>query len=186
MNTRELNETTISSEQVFDGRLLNVNRDKVQLSDGDTTTREWIKHPGASAVVPLFEDGTTLLVKQFRYAPRQVFLEVPAGKIDIEGESPEEVAIRELEEETGWVAQKLTALGGYYPAVGYSDEIIYLFIAEELTPGEVKFVDGEFIETIRLPLDEALEMIRGGEIRDMKTISALYVAAAHRSNGKPV
>jgi ADP-ribose pyrophosphatase len=96
------------------------------------------------------------------------------------------VAIRELEEETGWIARKVIGLGGYYPAVGYSDEVIYVFIAEDLTPGEVKFVDGEFIETIRLPLEEALDMVRRGEIRDMKTIAALYVAAVHRSNGKPV
>jgi len=97
-----LNETQLSSEQLVDGVLLEAFRDEVRLPDGDTSVREWIDHPGASAIVPVFEDGHTLLVRQFRYPPRRTFLEVPAGKLDKPGEDPEDVAARELEEETGW------------------------------------------------------------------------------------
>ena len=105
----DLTETPLRSEPVYDGALLKAYRDKVELPDGKTSVREWIDHPGASAIVPIFEDGQTLLVRQFRYPPRRTFLEVPAGKLDTDEEPPEDVARRELEEETGWrIATPLT------------------------------------------------------------------------------
>jgi ADP-ribose pyrophosphatase len=153
-----------------------VNRDVVEVADGSAHVREWIAHPGAAAVVPLFEDGTTVLVRQYRYAPRKEFLEVPAGKLDVEGESPDALARRELEEETGWTADRLTPLGETYPGIGYSDEVIHLFLAEGLREGEAEHAPGEAVEPVRLRLAEAVRMARDGEIADAKSTVALLRA----------
>ncbi len=177
----DLQETTIESVHVFDGKLLQVYRDRVRLSDASESVREWIRHLGASAVVPLFEDGTTILVRQWRYASRAAFLEVPAGKFDAEGESPQSVALRELEEETGWRAGRLHHLQSLYPAIGYSDEIIHFFLAEQLTPGIAVSDADERLDVIRLPFEEALAKTERGELGDMKTAIALRLAADHLS-----
>lgn len=174
-----LKEETLRSEQVFDGKLLKVFRDEARVPDGNTSVREWINHPGASAVVPVFEDGSTLLVRQFRYPPKRLFLEVPAGKLDKEGEDPVEVAARELAEETGWRAERFSHLGSLYPCIGYSNEIIHFYVAEGLTEGETNLSDGEFVEVERLPLQEAIAMAKRGELLDMKTVVALLMAANH-------
>ncbi|MFQ5572419.1 MAG: NUDIX domain-containing protein [Rhodothermales bacterium] len=174
-----LTETTLRSEQLVDGRLLNVYRDTVRLADGTETVREWISHPGAAAVVPLFEDGSTLMVRQFRYAPRRTMLEVPAGKIDREGEEPKEVAARELEEETGWRALRLTLLGSLYPCIGYSNEVIHYYLAEELSRSRQALDPGECIEVVSMPFDEAVAMARRGDLSDMKTVTALLMADAY-------
>lgn len=174
-----MQEEQISSEQILDGKLLKVFRDEVRLPDGGTSVREWVKHPGASAVVPLFEDGSTLLVRQFRYPPRRTFLEVPAGKLDREDEDPAEVAARELEEETGWKATRFTPLGSFYPTIGYSDEVIHYFLAEGLTRGTFEPEEGETLEPLTVAFDEALAMVQRGEIRDMKSYTALSLAARH-------
>lgn len=174
----DLTETRKDREQLVDGVLLKAYRDTVELPDGEESVREWIEHPGASAVVPLFEDGTTILLRQFRYAPGRVFIEVPAGKIDKEGEDPAEVAARELAEEAGYSAAKLTPLGETYPCIGYSDEVIYLFLAEDLSPAESGTEDDEFVEPFRLPFDEAVAMARSGEILDSKSAIALLRAGA--------
>lgn len=176
---KELTEVTIQSEQLLDGKLLKVFRDRVELPDGNETIREWIDHPGAAAVVPLFEDGTTLLVRQFRYPSHRTFLEVPAGKIDVPGENPQEVAARELEEETGWRAYRFISLGSLYPCIGYSNEVIHLFIAEHLEKGERALADGEFMEVVPLGFARALELVRSGDIVDMKTVVALMFAHEH-------
>lgn len=173
----DLTESSIDREQLVDGVLLTAYRDTVRLPDGGTSVREWIDHPGASAVVPLFEDGSTVLVRQFRFPVRRTFLEVPAGKFDEEGESPEEVARRELEEETGWKAERFTLLGDGYPCIGYSNERIYFFLAEGLSPGVAKTDDEEFLEVVRMPLSEAVERARSGEMGDFKTVTALVYAA---------
>lgn len=174
----ELTEERLDSEQLVDGKLLKVYRDRVRAQGGESI-REWIDHPGASAVVPYFEDGTTILVRQFRYPPRRVFLEVPAGKLDKKGEHPEEVARRELEEETGWVPGKLAHLGSFYPGIGYSNEIIHFYFAEALTEGVQNFCEGEYMELERLPFADAVSLVHRGEILDMKTIVALLLADAH-------
>lgn len=175
---KDLNEERLESEQLVDGKLLKVYRDRVRTRAGESV-REWIDHPGASAVVPYFEDGSTILVQQFRYPPRRMFLEVPAGKLDIKGESPEEVACRELEEETGQTCRKLVHLGSFYPCIGYSNEIIHLYLAENLAEGTQRLSDGEFLELHRLPFAEAVAMARRGEIHDMKSALALFYAEAH-------
>ncbi|GIV59931.1 NUDIX hydrolase [Rhodocaloribacter litoris] len=175
----DLQEKPLSSTPVYDGVLLKVRRDEVRLPDGGTSVREWIDHPGAAAVVPLFPDGTTLLVRQFRYPPRRTFLEVPAGKLDVAGEDPATVARRELEEETGYRAGRLTALGALYPCIGYSNEVIHFFLAEDLTAGERDLSDGEFLEPVPVLLAEAVAQARRGELHDMKTVAALLLAEAH-------
>lgn len=175
----DLAETSLSSEQLMDGRLLKVFRDEVRLPDGDQSMREWIDHPGASAVVPIFEDGRTLLIRQFRFPPRRTFLEVPAGKFDTPEEEAVDVAARELEEETGWRADRFESLGMAYPCIGYSNEQIHVFAAHGLTQTEQDLSEGEFIEVVPMPLDEAVERARGGDIKDMKSITALVYAAAH-------
>jgi len=175
----DLIETTLRSEQILDGKLLKVFRDEVRVPDGSASIREWIDHPGAAAVVPLFEDGTTLLVRQYRYASRHTFLEVPAGKIDYPGEDPEAVAARELEEETGWRAARLTALGALSPCIGYSNEVIHFYLGRRLTRTEQALAEGEFLEVLTMDFAEAVAMARRGAIKDMKTVAALCLAEAH-------
>ncbi|WP_233992901.1 NUDIX domain-containing protein [Salinibacter altiplanensis] len=175
----DLTEAQLSTEQLVDGVLLKAFRDEVRLPDERTSVREWIDHPGASAIVPVFEDGQTLLVRQFRYPPRRPFLEVPAGKMDAPGEAPEDVAARELEEETGWCAQRFEHVGTAYPCIGYSNERIHVFTAHGLERGTQALADGEFVEVVAVDFEEALARARGGDLQDMKMVTALVYAAAH-------
>ena len=175
----DLTETQLSSERLVDGVLLKAFRDEVRLPDGESSVREWIDHPGASAIVPIFEDGRTLLVRQFRYPPRRTFLEVPAGKLDVPGEPPEKVAARELEEETGWRAGRFEHVGAAYPCIGYSNERIHVFTAHDLERGTQALADGEFVEAVAMDFEEALARARRGDLKDMKTVTALVYAAAH-------
>jgi len=168
----DLTEDPLSSEQLVDGVLLQAFRDEVRLPDGGSSVREWIDHPGASAIVPVFEDGRTLLVRQFRYPPHRTFLEVPAGKLDVSGESPDAVAARELEEETGWRADRFERLGAAYPCIGYSNELIHVFAAFDLTRSKQDLAAGEFIEIVPMDLSEAISKARSGELKDMKTITS--------------
>lgn len=173
---RKLGEQKISSEHVFDGKLLQVYFDEVTLPDGNESTREWIKHPGASAVVPVFPDGTIMLLRQFRYPARKVFLEVPAGKLD-PGESPESTAKRELLEESGLNCDNLIRTGSFYPAIGYADEIIYSFVAWGLDMQKSALDEDEFLLNYRVSFSDALDLVSNGEIQDAKTICTLYNAA---------
>lgn len=168
----ELFETEYSSKKVFSGKLLHVFSDEVKLPDNSHSTREWIKHPGACAVVPVFRDGSIMLLNQFRYPARKVFVEVPAGKID-PGEDPAVTAERELLEESGVRCQNLIKVGHFYPAIGYADEIIYSYVAWDLTVEKQNVDDDEFLQPNRLPYKKALKMIETGEITDAKTISTL-------------
>ncbi len=174
-----LTEETIQSEQVYDGDLLKVFRDDVRLPDGGSSHREWVNHPGAAAVVPLFDDGTTILVRQFRYPPRRSFLELPAGKFDENGEAAESVAGRELEEETGWKAETLVHLGESFPCIGYSNEVIHFFLATDLTEGRQELGTAEFLDVVRMPLEEAFRMMDNGELYDMKTTTGLQMVRRH-------
>jgi ADP-ribose pyrophosphatase len=176
---KDLTETELSSEQVFDGTLLKVYRDAVRLPDGSPATREYIKHPGAVAIVPLFEDGRVLLERQFRYPHHREFIEVPAGKLD-PGEPHLETAKRELLEETGYVAGQWTRVGVIHTAIAYTDEAIELFLARKLEARERKLDAGEFLETFAVPFAEAVEMIRDGRITDAKTVSALLLVERWR------
>ncbi len=168
----ELQETTISSEHVFDGTLLQVYVDDVKLPDGSHSTRDWIKHPGASAVVPVFQDGSIMLLKQYRYPPRKLFLEVPAGKIDA-GETPKTTALRELEEESGLSCKNMEKVGSLFPAIGYADEEIFVYVGWGLSQSDKQTDDDEFLINHKLHFSDALKMIESGEIKDGKTICAL-------------
>ena len=170
---KDLTERRISSEQVFDGALLKVYRDAVRLPDGSSGGREYIRHPGAVAIVPLFDDGTVLLERQFRYPHRRAFIEVPAGKLDA-GEPPLDTAKRELLEETGYAAGEWTRLGTMHTAIAYTDEAIALFLCKKLNRvGEPKLDPGEFVETLIVPFEEALAMVRDGRITDSKSVCSL-------------
>lgn len=168
----KLLEKTLSSEMVFDGALLKVFKDTAQLPNETGSVREWIKHPGACAVVPLFENGDVMLVKQFRYPSSQIFLELPAGKID-EGEPQEITAVRELQEEVGLTCDNLYYLGHQYPCIGYSDEIIHYYVASSLHKVLSNTDHDEFVELYRLPFDEAVEWVHQGIINDGKTVIGL-------------
>ena len=174
----------VSGNRVYRGRVIDVDLDRVRFPDGSIGELEMIRHPGASAVVPLHEpEGASqpivTLLRQYRYAANGVVWEVPAGKLD-PGESPESCARRELEEETGLRAGRLEALGSIFTTPGFTDEVIHLFVGRELSPGEPRHGANEFIELREVPLDRALEMIERGEIRDAKTICALCLAARWR------
>lgn len=157
---------------MFDGRLLKVHRDTVRLPDGAEATREYIRHPGAVAVVALLDDGRVLLERQFRYPNRREFIEIPAGKLE-PGEPHLDTAKRELLEETGYVAAEWTRLGLIHTAIGYTDETIELFLARNLTEKAARLDAGEFLETMLIPFDEALAMVRDGRITDAKTVVGL-------------
>ncbi|MFC1483686.1 NUDIX domain-containing protein [Candidatus Neomarinimicrobiota bacterium] len=175
MPPEDLREKTISSTPVFRGKLLDVYQDEVCLPDGRTSIREYIRHPGAAVIVPFLEQDRIILLRQFRYALDQVLVELPAGKLD-PGEIPETNAKRELAEETGYTSSNLTRLGIIHPCIGYSDEQIVVFIAEDLTRLNVEGESDEFVEPFELTLPEALVWIENGKITDVKTIIALYWA----------
>ncbi|UCD39313.1 MAG: NUDIX hydrolase [Fidelibacterota bacterium] len=175
MATEDLREKSISSTSVFQGRLLDVRRDEVELPGGRQAVREYIRHPGAAVMVPMREDGKLIFLRQFRYALDRVMVELPAGKLD-PGEEPESTARRELAEETGYTARKLVRLGIIHPCIGYSDEEIVVYLAQGLERLEAEAEADEFVEPFELGLDEALGWIEGGKITDVKTIIALYWA----------
>jgi ADP-ribose pyrophosphatase len=174
-NSQSLTEKTKSSKEVFKGKLLHIFYDEAILPDGSISSREWIKHPGACAIVPIFENGDVMLIDQYRYPAKKLFLEVPAGKID-SGEHPDDTAKRELLEETGLSANKLEKIGHLYPAIGYADEIIHIYIAKGLLESTENTDDDEFVIKKRLPFVEAIEMVHSGEIDDAKTITCLLRA----------
>ncbi len=157
---------------VFDGNLLKVHRDTVRLPDGSQGEREYIRHPGAVAIVALTDERKLLLERQYRYPPRREFIEIPAGKID-PGEHHLATAQRELLEETGYVAEEWTRLCVLHTAIGYTDEAIELYLARKLTLKGRQLDPGEFLETFLLPFDEAVAMVRDGRISDVKTVAAI-------------
>ena len=171
----DLIEQKVSSEDVFDGNLLHVKKDTVRLPNGNIACREWIKHPGASAVLPVTPEGRLIFVRQYRYPIQQVTLEIPAGKLDAEGEDPLDCAKRELSEETGYQAEKYTFLTKLATTVGFSNEFIYIYAAEGLTAGRQHPDEDEFINVCTLTMDEAMAKIRSGEICDAKSVTAVLL-----------
>ncbi len=174
----DIEEKIISSEPIYEGKLVKLYRDTVELPDGNRADREIIKHPGAVAMVPLLPGGDVLLVRQYRTAARRILLEIPAGTLE-PGEDPLIAAARELQEETGYKPSTLVRLGSQYTAPGYTTEIIYLFIATGLEAARLDADDDEFIEVVRLPFDTALKQVIAGEIPDSKTQVALLLTAEY-------
>ena len=169
----KLMEKRIDGAIAYDGDFLKVRRDTVRLPDGKTTFREYIRHPGAVVVLPLFDDGTVLLERQFRYPLDQVFIEFPAGKID-PGEDPLDCAKRELREETGYSASEWKFICTIHNAIAYSDEHLDIYLARGLKAGESKLDDGEFLETFHASVEDMLTWIREGKITDVKTVIGAF------------
>ena len=171
----DFTEKKISSRAAYRGRLLKLNEDEVSLPDGTTALREYVVHPGAAIILPLFDDGSVLLERQFRYPLGRHFYELPAGKLEPD-EAPLETAKRELLEETGYAAAEWRELGRLHPCIGYSDEQIDFFMARKLEFKGARPDEGEFLETLRVPLADSVEWVRRGRITDTKTIIGLFWA----------
>ena len=174
--SKDLQETTVESELVYQGLFLKVRRDKARLPDGSIHGREWVVHPGASAILALADDGRVLIERQFRYAMQQVYVEIPAGKID-PGETPLQTARRELLEETGYTAKQWALLTRIHPAIGFTNEIIDIFVARELGARETRKLDhGELLEIDWVSVGWLVDELRAGRLPDVKTqISVMHL-----------
>lgn len=171
----DFTEEELSSKLVYQGGFLKVYRDEVRLPDGRTTVREYVKHPGAVMMVPVLDDGRVVLVRQYRYPLRRHFIEIPAGKME-PGEAPLETAKRELREECGYTAGRWQHLTTIHPCIGYSDELIELYLARDLAHVGAALDDGEFLEVLEVPLDEAMAWTRSGRITEVKALIGLALA----------
>ncbi len=168
-------EKTVSTNKIFKGNVLEFKVDTVELPDGTKATRELVHHPGGVAVVAVDDEGFVYLVRQYRKPYDEAVLEIPAGKRD-KGEEPLVGAKRELSEETGLEADEYIDLGTFYPTPGYTDEIIYLYMARGLKKGEAHPDDDEYVENEKIHIDTLVDMIMSNEIKDGKTIAAILKA----------
>ncbi|MES2321553.1 MAG: NUDIX hydrolase [Pseudomonadota bacterium] len=169
----QLTETRIDGEIAYDGGFLKLARDQVRLPNDAVTFREYIRHPGAVVILPMLDDGRVLLERQFRYPLNRVFIEFPAGKID-PGEDHLACAKRELQEETGYTATDWQFVTTIHNAIAYSDEHLDLYLARGMTAGPRQLDDGEFLETFSSTVPELLDMVRSGQITDVKTIIGAF------------
>jgi len=178
-----LSEETLSVEEIFKGKILDVTRDTVMLENGEKAFREVIHHNGGVCVVPLTDEGEVIFVRQFRYPFKKIHTEVPAGKLE-KGENPLECGIRELKEEVGAEAKEIIPLGCLYPTVAYDTEIIYMYLAKGLTFSEQSLDEDEFLDVVKIPLEEAYRMAMNGELPDAKTQLAIlktYLFTMHNA-----
>ena len=179
---KELTEKQVSRNRIYQGKVLEVVCDEVELPDGSLSHREICLHIGAVCVIPLLDDGCVLMERQFRYAHGRVFLEIPAGKLDFADEDPREAAARELKEETGTVARSYTYLGEIDTTPALINEKIHMYLAEDISFGECKLDEGEFLTVERIPLSELYEMVMNGKIKDAKTQIAILKVWQLRGN----
>lgn len=179
-NFENLDEAFVSREEIFSGRILHLVKDTVSLPDGTLANREICIHSGGVAVIPLLSDGRVITERQFRYAHGRVFREIPAGKLESSDSDARRAAERELREETGAVAGKYTYLGRIASTPALINEVIHLYLAEDITFGERKLDEGEFLNVTSEPLSELYQMALSGEIEDAKTQIAILKVAALR------
>lgn len=168
-------EKFVSAEAIFDGKIIKVHRDTIILPNKKKATREVVDHPGAIAVVPILDDGRIVMVKQYRYPIKEITLEIPAGKLDMD-EDPLDCVVRELREETGYEAKHIEKLTSIYTAPGFSNEIIHIYVAKELTMKETCPDEDEFIDVIAYKREEIKTKIANGTINDAKTLVGLLLA----------
>ena len=180
-NDEHLKEDTLDSNLVYEGLFLKLYQDAVQLPNGKIAKREYIKHPGAVAIVPLFNDHSVLLERQYRYPLNKAILEIPAGKLEF-GEDPLECAKRELKEETGFEANEWIFLGKIHPVISYSTEFIDIYLAKGLVQGAAKLDEEEFLDTFSASIQEISDWIKAGVITDVKTIISHYWLKDYLSN----
>ncbi|MGN1004814.1 MAG: NUDIX domain-containing protein [Oscillospiraceae bacterium] len=171
----ELTERTVEHTRPYEGVIVQVDLDEALLPNGRTAKREVVNHPGGVAVLPLNDDGTVTVVRQYRYPFSRGLTEIPAGKLD-PGEEPRTGALRELKEEIGAQAGELIDLGEIYPSPGFCREVLYLYLARGLTYGDCCPDEDEFLEMSRIPFDRLAEQVMSGEIRDGKTVAAVLKA----------
>ena len=176
-------EKTIDSTRIYEGKVVRLRRDTVELENGKQTFREVIDHPGGVSILAMDEEGKIFFVRQFRYPFGRMLLELPAGKLE-PGEDPEDSGRRELREETGCSAGRFVPMGKLIPTCAYDTEVIHLFFASELTRGEQDLDENEFLSVERYTLDEALQMVLDGEIIDAKTQIGLLKYQALRNAGR--
>ncbi|MBO2945089.1 NUDIX hydrolase [Paenibacillus sp. F411] len=176
-----LDESTISSDSIFNGKIISLQVDTVMLPDGSMATREVVRHPGAVAVLALHQDKM-LVVEQYRQPLGRTEVEIPAGKLE-PGEDPLEAAKRELQEETGYSCGTIRKLQSFYTSPGFADEIIHLYLAEELQAGAMQPDEDEFLEMTEVTLEEAERLIQEERISDAKTIMAVYAWKIYKLTG---
>ena len=174
----DMTEKTLESREVYRGRILRVREDRVRLPNGKEGVREVVEHPGGVTILPVDEDGTCYMVRQFRYPMGRMMLEAPAGKLE-RGEDPAECAVRELSEETGFTADKYVYLGANCTSPGFSTEILHIYLALGLHPGRSHPDAGEFLNVEKHALSELTDMIMRNEIDDGKTLIAVLKATKY-------
>lgn len=172
-----LEEKTTNVTKIYDGKIIKLQVEEVELPNGKTSEREIVKHPGAVAIIPVTKEGKLVLVRQYRKALEKVIVEIPAGKLE-KGEEPIDSAQRELEEETSYQAGKLEFLVSFYTSPGFADELIYLYIATGLEQGKAELDEDEFLDVIEVTTKEAEEMIKNEMIHDAKTVYAVQYLKA--------
>lgn len=171
-----MNYRIISSQVIYKGKVFNTLVDQIEYNSGNKAIREVAEHPGGAVVVPVTDNGKIVMVTQYRFPVKEVLLELPAGKLS-KGEDPKVCAVRELEEETGYKSDDIKSLGSIYTTPGYSTEKLWIYLAENLKPGNYNREEGEFgMEVFELSLPEVEEKIYNGEIVDGKTICGIFLA----------
>lgn len=180
MAHEHLHEKTLSSETIFEGKIITLNKQTVELPNGNQSTREVVLHPGAVTVLAITEDDKVLLVRQFRKPTERVLVETPAGKLE-KGEDPLDAAKRELEEETGYTASEWKHLCSYYTSPGFANELLHAYVATGLTKTQQNLDSDEFLDVIEASAEQLREMLQNGEIYDAKTIAFAYWWFAERA-----
>ncbi|MCQ2010040.1 NUDIX hydrolase [Sporolactobacillus sp. STSJ-5] len=173
-----LTEIKKDSKEIFKGRIVHLFVDQVELPNGETSTREVVKHPGAVAVIAVNKEGKLLLVRQYRYPLNGIIYEIPAGKLEPD-ENPDDSALRELEEETGYRCKKMEKIASFYSSPGFSDELLHVYFTDSLIEGKQHLDQDEFLEVCAVSLEEAVQMVKDHRIYDAKSVYAVQYMQLH-------